>query len=191
MSSLTNEKRHKLVMEYLEEIGKPAKVFHLRWKAGDLIDSKVLTSTPMFWYMKYSWSRKEIEGMFFKVEVEIDSVFDSALQQVFGGRPGARWKGGGPDPTRKTWRNRGYESAKPWYGQQGKALKNPSSTKQENKNVKGDVSGLMRNKLEENLQPKSGDIWNAVSDFGANKALDYSSVIFRLWFSTNRSVLGC
>jgi hypothetical protein len=31
----------------------------------------------------------------------------------------------------------------------------------------------MKNKLDQNLQPNSNEIWNAISDFGANKKLDY------------------
>ena len=92
-SGLTPQERHDLIIGYLKEINKPTKVFHLRWRPGDLIDAKTLRSTPMFWYMKYQWNRPQIEGIFFKARIEIDPKFDSALREVFGGSPGVRWRG--------------------------------------------------------------------------------------------------
>ena len=92
-SGLTPQERHQIIIDYLKEINKPTKVFHLRWRPGDLVDAKILRSTPMFWYMKYQWTRPQIEGMFFKARIEIDPKFDSSLQQVFGGSPGVRWRG--------------------------------------------------------------------------------------------------
>ena len=92
-SGLSKQERHDLIIKYVKEIGKPTKVFHLRWRPGDLLNGKILRSTPMFWYMKYQWSREQIEGMFFRARIEIDSQFDASLRQVFGGSPGPRWRG--------------------------------------------------------------------------------------------------
>eukprot|EP01083_Nonionella_stella_P161798 530391_1 len=96
-SGFTPQERHQIIVDYLKEINKPTKVFHLRWKPGDLLDGRVLETTPMFWYMKYKWGRQEIETMFYKARCVIGPLFDTALQQTFGGDPGARWRGAIPD----------------------------------------------------------------------------------------------
>ena len=92
-SGLTKQERHDIIINYLKQINKPTKVFHLRWRPGDLLNAKILRSTPMFWFMKYQWSRQQIEEMFYRARIEIDPLFDSALQQTFGGQPGPRWRG--------------------------------------------------------------------------------------------------
>ena len=46
----------------------------------------------MFW-MSCQWTRPQIEEMFFRARIEIDPLFDSSLQQVFGGSAGPRWRG--------------------------------------------------------------------------------------------------
>lgn len=97
-SSLTPEERHQIIVEYLERINKPTKVFHLRWKPGELLTGEVLESTPMFWYMKYQWSRQEIEEMFYAARCVIGPVFGQSLQQTYGGTAGPRWRG---DPNDK------------------------------------------------------------------------------------------
>eukprot|EP00485_Elphidium_margaritaceum_P021386 CAMPEP_0202712216 /NCGR_PEP_ID=MMETSP1385-20130828/35677_1 /ASSEMBLY_ACC=CAM_ASM_000861 /TAXON_ID=933848 /ORGANISM="Elphidium margaritaceum" /LENGTH=160 /DNA_ID=CAMNT_0049372177 /DNA_START=39 /DNA_END=518 /DNA_ORIENTATION=+ len=117
-SGLSKQERHDIIIDYLKSINKPTKVFHLRWRPGDLLHGKILRSTPMFWYMKYQWSRPQIEEMFFKARLEIDDAFDSSLQQVFGGSAGARWRGGVEIPKQKKWKQRAEENARAWQGQQ-------------------------------------------------------------------------
>eukprot|EP01084_Bolivina_argentea_P284012 486596_1 len=96
-SGFTPQQRHDIILSTLSEFGKGPQAFQLRWRenSGELLTGETLLKTPMFWFMKYKWSRSEIEALFFKARVEIDSKFDMALQQTFGGDPGARWKGGG------------------------------------------------------------------------------------------------
>merc|ERR1719242_1077854 len=90
---ITPEQRHQIIVDYLDRINKPTEVFHLRWKQGELLTGEVLESTPMFWYMKYQWSRQEIEGMFYAARCVIGPVFDQSLQQTYGGTAGPRWRG--------------------------------------------------------------------------------------------------
>merc|ERR1719242_861520 len=90
---ITPEQRHQIIVDYLDRINKPTEVFHLRWKQGELLTGEVLESTPMFWYMKYQWSRQEIEGMFYAARCIIGNVFDQSLQQTYGGTAGPRWRG--------------------------------------------------------------------------------------------------
>ena len=115
-SGFTPQERHDIIMKTLDEFGKTTQCFQLRWRenSGDLLDEKVLSSTPMFWYMKYKWSRSEIEALFFKARCVIDPVFDMALQQTFGGDPGPRWKGGG-GVKKSNWKRTQYEmQQRPW-----------------------------------------------------------------------------
>ena len=87
------EERHSIVLDYLKEINKPTKVFHLRWSEPALITKKVLTTTPAFWYMKYGWKRKMVEELFFKCQIEVDEPLEKSFDQVFGGGyKGQRWR---------------------------------------------------------------------------------------------------
>ena len=108
-SGFTPKERHQIIVDYLKEINKPTKVFHLRWKPGELLTGKVLESTPMFWYMKYQWGRQEIETMFYKARCVIGPLFDQALQQTYGGDPGPRWRGAVPEKQNSGWRQRQAE----------------------------------------------------------------------------------
>merc|ERR1719273_2424069 len=90
---ITPDERHQIIIKYLERVNKPTEVFHLRWKVGELLTGEVLESTPMFWYMKYQWSRQEIEEMFYAARCVIGPVFDQSLQQTYGGTAGPRWRG--------------------------------------------------------------------------------------------------
>ena len=91
--ALKPEERHTIVLDYLKEINKDTKVFHLRWSEPALLTKKVLTTTPAFWYMKYGWKRKMVEDMFFKAQIEVDVGLEKSFDQVFGGGyKGERWK---------------------------------------------------------------------------------------------------
>eukprot|EP01083_Nonionella_stella_P293362 997629_1 len=93
MSKLTPEQRHQIVLDYLKEIKKDTKVFHLRWSDGELLTTKVLTTTPAFWYKKYGWRRKKVENMFFKAQIEVTIILERGLDEVFGGGyKGQRWQ---------------------------------------------------------------------------------------------------
>ena len=117
MSKLTGKERDKIIKDKLAEYKKKLKVFHMRWTPGDLLDDKVLKSTPAFWYMRFGWSRQEIEGLFYAAEIYIDRVFESALDAVFGpDGKGPRWR---PpemqEEVRGKWNRRGYYKTKPWW----------------------------------------------------------------------------
>eukprot|EP01084_Bolivina_argentea_P284011 486595_1 len=96
-SGFSPEERHNIIISTLQEFEKTTDAFQQRWNpdSGHLLTGELLSATPMFWFMKYKWSRSEIETLFFKSRIVIDSKFDTALQQTFGGDPGPRWKGGG------------------------------------------------------------------------------------------------
>lgn len=96
-SGFTPQQRHDVIMQTLTTLDKGPQCFQLRWreKTGEYLTGEILLKTPMFWFMKYKWSRQEIETLFFRARVVIDEKFDMALQQTFGGDPGPRWKGGG------------------------------------------------------------------------------------------------
>eukprot|EP01084_Bolivina_argentea_P217770 369695_1 len=96
-SKLTEQERHDIILETLSSIGKGPECFKQRWKedSGDYLTGDILLNTPMFWFMRYKWSRNEIETLFYKAQVVIDERFDNGLKQTFGGNPGQRWKGGG------------------------------------------------------------------------------------------------
>eukprot|EP01084_Bolivina_argentea_P249203 417070_1 len=177
-SGFTPQERHQIIVDYLKEINKPTKVFHLRWKPGDLLDGRVLETTPMFWYMKYKWGRQEIETMFYKARCVIGPAFDSALQQTFGGDPGARWRGAIPDKKKSKWRARQAEKTAGWQAEQAAKmaqkeeedrLRKIEAAKQQQEEDK------RRKEEEKKLANKGKDIWNAVSDFGADKSIDYKS----------------
>eukprot|EP01083_Nonionella_stella_P175865 613794_1 len=104
-SGFTTEERHNIIISTLQEYEKTTDAFQQRWSpdSDQLLTGDILSATPMFWFMKYKWSRSEIEQLFFKARVVIDSEFDMALQQTFGGDPGPRWKGGG-GVNKKNWR---------------------------------------------------------------------------------------
>eukprot|EP01084_Bolivina_argentea_P014364 26816_1 len=101
-SGFTPKERHDVIMSTLAEFNKGPQAFSLRWKenSGEYLTGEILLQTPMFWFMKYKWSRSEIEKLFYKAHIVIDDKFDSALQQTFGGKPGTRW-GSGHDPNIK------------------------------------------------------------------------------------------
>eukprot|EP01084_Bolivina_argentea_P249205 417073_1 len=183
-SGFTPQERHQIIVDYLKEINKPTKVFHLRWKPGELLTGKVLETTPMFWYMKYQWSREQIEAMFFKARIEIDNQFDASLQQVFGGSAGPRWRGGVEIPKQKKWKMRAEENARQWQGQQAtditkdnvtKAVDDYDSKNQSQQQQQSQNDNRMKNKLAQNIGTKNKEIWNAVSDFGADKSIDYKT----------------
>eukprot|EP01084_Bolivina_argentea_P315398 546417_1 len=177
-SGLSKQERHDIIINYLKEISKPTKVFHLRWRPGDLLNGKILRSTPMFWYMKYKWSRQQIEEMFFKARIEIDNAFDMSLQQVFGGEPGPRWRGGVVIPKQKKWKMKAEENARKWHGQQADRVVTRDNVGKAvgdyNQNTPQQTSH-MRNKMAQNIGTKNKEIWNAVSDFGADKTIDYKT----------------
>merc|ERR1712228_98557 len=109
-SGFSPEQRHDIIMATLAEFDKGTQAFQLRWRenSGEYLTGDILLKTPMFWFMKYKWSRQEIEALFFKARVVIDEKFDMALQQTFGGDPGPRWKGGG-GVKKKNWKRTQYE----------------------------------------------------------------------------------
>eukprot|EP01084_Bolivina_argentea_P249204 417072_1 len=96
-SGFTDQQRHDIIIATLTEFGKGSQAFQLRWRenSDEYLTGEILLKTPMFWFMKYKWSRQEIETLFYKAHVVITDAFDISLQQTFGGDPGARWKGGG------------------------------------------------------------------------------------------------
>jgi len=104
-AGFTPQERHDIILATLAEFGKGSEAFQLRWRenSGELLTGEILLKTPMFWFMKYKWSRHEIETVFYKARVVIDERFDRALQQTFGGDPGPRWKGGG-GVKKKNWK---------------------------------------------------------------------------------------
>ena len=81
---LTPEERHEIVMSKLKEFNKKTRVFDMRWTKGDLITDKILKQTPAFWYMRFAWTRTEVEGLFFAAQIYIDEGMDNALDAVFG-----------------------------------------------------------------------------------------------------------
>lgn len=91
--ALSPEERHQIVLDFVNEHKRLLlKVFHLRWNEGELITKKVLTTTPAFWYKRYGWSRKKVETLFFKTQIEVFGVLESGLDEVFGGGyKGKRW----------------------------------------------------------------------------------------------------
>eukprot|EP01084_Bolivina_argentea_P249206 417074_1 len=183
-SGLSEQERHNIIINYLKQINKETKVFHLRWRPGELLNGSILRSTPMFWYMKYQWSREQIEAMFFKARIEIDNQFDASLQQVFGGSAGPRWRGGVEIPKQKKWKMRAEENARQWQGQQAtditkdnvtKAVDDYDSKNQSQQQQQSQNDNRMKNKLAQNIGTKNKEIWNAVSDFGADKSIDYKT----------------
>lgn len=104
-SGFSPQQRHDIIMATLEEFGKGTQAFQSRWRenSGEYLTGDILLKTPMFWFMKFKWSRQEIETLFFKARVVIDERFDRGLQQTFGGDPGPRWKGGG-GVKKKNWK---------------------------------------------------------------------------------------
>eukprot|EP00484_Ammonia_sp_Unknown_P000426 CAMPEP_0197023562 /NCGR_PEP_ID=MMETSP1384-20130603/4227_1 /TAXON_ID=29189 /ORGANISM="Ammonia sp." /LENGTH=403 /DNA_ID=CAMNT_0042451787 /DNA_START=946 /DNA_END=2157 /DNA_ORIENTATION=- len=95
----TVQERHDVIMATLAEMNKGTECFdyhhHFDVANGELLTEEILLKTPMFWFMKYKWSRQEIETLFFKAHIVITDDFDRSLQATFGGDPGCRWKGGG------------------------------------------------------------------------------------------------
>ena len=175
-SGFTPQERHQIIVDYLKEINKPTKVFHLRWKPGDLLNGKVLESTPMFWYMKYGWTRMEIETMFFKARCVIGPLFDMALQQTFGGDPGPRWRGAVPEKPKQKWRTMQQEKTTGWQAEQATKLKQKEEEERRRKMEAAKRQAELDRKRKDEaskLSTKSGDVWNAVSDFGADKYIDY------------------
>lgn len=94
-SGYTPQQRHDIIMETLASFNKGPEAFQMRWTAesGEYLTGDILLQTPMFWFMKYKWSRKEIESLFYKARIVINDDFDIELQQTFGGRRGKRWRG--------------------------------------------------------------------------------------------------
>ena len=177
-SGFTPQERHQIIVDYLKKVNKPTKVFHLRWKPGDLLDGKVLETTPMFWYMKYQWGRAEIEEMFYKARCVIGPTFDQALQQTFGGEPGPRWRGAIPEKKKQKWRERQAEKTAGWQAEQAEKLKQKEEQERQRKieEAKRQAEAeRLRKEEEKKLANKGKDIWNAVSDFGADKAIDYKT----------------
>eukprot|EP01083_Nonionella_stella_P078430 214646_1 len=92
MSTLKPEERHQIVLDYLKEIDKNTKVFHLRWCEPALLTEKELTQTPPFWYKRYAWRRSQIETMFYKAQIEMTSLLIDGFDEVYGGGyTGKRW----------------------------------------------------------------------------------------------------
>lgn len=92
-SGYTPKQRHFIIISTLAELGKGTQAFQLRWRegSGEYLTDDILLKTPMFCFVRYKWTREEIETLFFKARVVIDAKFDAALQQTFGGEPGPRW----------------------------------------------------------------------------------------------------
>ena len=86
-----------MIISTLKKFNKGTEAFQARWKTnnGQLLTGDILLETPMFWFMKYQWSRQEIEELFYKSRVVITDKFDRGLQETFGGEAGPRWTGGG------------------------------------------------------------------------------------------------
>lgn len=124
-SGLTEEERHNIIIQTLKDINKDTKVFHLRWCPGDNLNEKILKSTPMFWYMKFGWSREDVETVFYKGRIYIDRVFEMSMDRVFGTTyKGARWLPPELQEEKKEkWKRRGYKRTEPWWKvPQGSAL---------------------------------------------------------------------
>eukprot|EP01083_Nonionella_stella_P066486 175107_1 len=175
-SNLTKQERHDIIITYLKQIKKSTKVFHLRWRPGELLNAKMLGSTPMFWYMKYQWSRQEIEEMFYKAQIEIDPLFDSALQEVFGGDPGPRWRSINAIPTQPKWKQRHTDNVTKWRAQQTTHLKvndEKINTSIDSATAQLNSTDFIKNRLAQSIASNTAAIWNAVSDFGADKSVDY------------------
>ena len=175
-SGFTPQERHQIIVDYLKKVNKPTKVFHLRWKPGELLTGEVLESTPMFWYMKYQWGRAEIEEMFYKARCVIGPLFDTALQQTYGGSPGPRWRGAIPEKEKSKWRQRQAEKLAGWQAEQAEKLKRAEEEERQRKLIEAQRKAeeeRLRKEAEKTLAYKSKDIWNAVSDFGADKSIDY------------------
>lgn len=94
-SGFTPQQRHDIIMETLASFNKGPEAFQMRWTkdSGEYLTGDILLQTPMFWFMKYKWSRKEIESLFYKARIVINDDFDIELQQTFGGKRGKRWRG--------------------------------------------------------------------------------------------------
>ena len=179
-SGLTKQERHDIIINYLKSIDKPTKVFHLRWRPGDLLNGQILRSTPMFWFMKYQWSRAQIEEMFYKAKIEIDPTFDQALQQTFGGSPGPRWNtGGNIINTNKKWKQRHTQNVIKWKASKAINFKHkplpsdPNTDNQQNDDNKSSESHNIPTELTQNIGKYSNEIWNAISDFGADKSINF------------------
>ena len=116
-SGFSPQQRHDIIIKTLSTLDKGPQCFQLRWreKTGEYLTGEILLKTPMFWFMKYKWSRQEIETLFFKARVVIDEKFDVALQQTFGGDPGPRWKGGGGVKTRNWNRIGDTDQKRSWH----------------------------------------------------------------------------
>ena len=83
-TKLTPIQRHQIIRDKLKEYNKSDIVFHSKWNRKDLLDGKILTQTLPFWYMRYSWTRPEIEGLFYAAQVYINPQFESGLDESFG-----------------------------------------------------------------------------------------------------------
>ena len=177
-SGYTPQERHQIIVDYLKKINKPTKVFHLRWKPGEVLTGKVLESTPMFWYMKYGWTRPEIEEMFYLARCVIGDLFDQALQQTFGGSQGRRWRGAVPDKPKSKWRQRQAEKMAQYQAVEAAKLKQKEEEAARKKLAEAQRKAQeekLRKEAEKKLAFKGKDIWNAVSDFGADKSIDYKT----------------
>eukprot|EP01083_Nonionella_stella_P001041 3009_1 len=184
-SGFTPQERHQIIVDYLKSINKPTKVFHLRWKPGELLTGEVLETTPMFWYMKYQWGRAEIEEMFYKARCVIGPLFDMALQQTYGGSAGARWRGAVPQKEKSKWRQRQAEKVAQWQAEEAEKLKQQEEAEKQrmadqqkllaDEQKRRAEEERLRKEAQKTLAYKSKDIWNACSDFGADKSIGYKA----------------
>ena len=112
-SGFTPQQRHDIIIATLKEVKKKTNVFHLRWAPGDLLDVKILKSTPIFWYIRFGWTRKDIVHLLFKARIYVDPVMMESLNKVFGADyRGPRWTP--PDLQKRReaeWRKRRYKKS--------------------------------------------------------------------------------
>eukprot|EP01083_Nonionella_stella_P131583 399857_1 len=85
---------------------------------------------------------------------------------------------------KKKWKMRAEENARQWQGQQAtditkdnvtKAVDDYDSKNQSQQQQQSQNDNRMKNKLAQNIGTKNKEIWNAVSDFGADKSIDYKT----------------
>jgi len=128
--------------------------------------------------MKYGWTRPEIEEMFFLGRCVIGPLFDQALQQTFGGSEGRRWRGAIPEKEKSKWRQRQAEKMAAFQAEEAAKLAQKKEEEQQKKLNEARQKAQeekLRKEAEKKLAFKGKDIWNAVSDFGADKSIDYKT----------------
>merc|ERR1719203_31325 len=118
--------------------------------------------------------------MFYLGRCVIGPLFDQALQQTFGGSEGRRWRGAIPTKEKSKWRQRQAEKLAAFEAEEALKLKQKEEEAAKmalrmEAEAKKRKEAQKEQEKEEKLRKNNENIWNAVSDFGADKAIDYKT----------------